>query len=130
MDVARRILWEKKWVEIIRGESPNCHAHKCPLVCALVSLLDWQTRREALFGRCAWTHEVSPTPPHHKTSLSLRHVTLVELAQHPYSHPHPTPSSFIIMSTKTHYVLQCSQYLKIHLHKQSQNLEPSFLHFI
>jgi hypothetical protein len=22
-------MGEKKWVEIIRGESPNCHAHKC-----------------------------------------------------------------------------------------------------
>jgi hypothetical protein len=29
---------EEKWVEIIRGESPNCHAHKCSIVCVFVGL--------------------------------------------------------------------------------------------
>jgi hypothetical protein len=71
MDVVRRILWEKKWVEIIRDESPNCHAHKCSGVCGLVSLLDWQTG-EALIGRCAWTQGISPTP--HPTPPQVKEV--------------------------------------------------------
>jgi hypothetical protein len=63
-------------VEIIRGESPNCHAHKCSIVCVCVCVCTCVfvglANMKALMGRCAWTQGISP--PHHKSSLSLRHV--------------------------------------------------------